>query len=101
MATEVLIFDKSYKLECPAHEEPKLHAAAQALESKYREARHAMPRLEPERVAGMVAFNLSLEYAKLEHNFKVLSEEITKEKRQSEELIHKLSAEIKAVLADK
>ena len=73
MPTEVIVFDKSYKLECAPSDEANLHAAATALETKYREARLAMPRLESERVAGMVALNLSLEFAKLEQQLKKLS----------------------------
>ena len=98
MPTEVIIFDKSFKLECPANEEHNLHVAAKILESKYREARISMPRLEAERVAAMVAFNLVLEHAKLTHQFKVLSEERNKEKAQTEQLIEQLTQHLEDAL---
>jgi cell division protein ZapA (FtsZ GTPase activity inhibitor) len=98
MTTEVIIFDKIYKFECTPNEEANLHSAAQALEKKYRETRLAMPRLESERVTGMVAFNLSLEYSKLEQQFKILSEQVAKEKSQSEQLIQQLTLEVKKAL---
>ncbi len=100
MPTEVVIFDKSFKLECPVNEEHNLHAAAKALESKYREARVAMPRLETDRVGAMVAFNLALEHAKLQHQFKVFADEIAKEKHQTKQLIDQLSKNLEASLTE-
>ena len=101
MPTEVIIFDKSYKLECAPSDEANLHAAATALETKYREARLAMPRLESERVAGMVALNLSLEFAKLEQQLKKLSAERVQEKNQNLQLIHQLTSDVEAAIAAK
>lgn len=98
MPTEVVIFDKPFKLECSANEEHNLHAAAKALESKYREARIAMPRLETDRVGAMVAFNLALEHAKLEHQFKVFADEIAKEKHHTKQLIDQLTKNLEATL---
>lgn len=100
MPTEVVIFDKSFKFECPANEEHNLHAAAKALESKYREMRIAMPRLETDRVGAMVAFNLALEHAKLEHQFKIFADEIAKEKHQTKQLIEQLTKNLEATLAE-
>ena len=101
MPTEVIIFDKPYKLECAASDEANLHSAATALESKYREARLAMPRLESERVAGMVALNLSLEYAKLEQQLKAIAAERLQEKNQSLQLINQLTQDVEAAIAAK
>ncbi len=101
MPTEVIIFDKSYKLECAASDEANLHAAATALETKYREARIAMPRLEPERVSGMVALNLSLEHAKLEQQLKALSTQIAEEKNKNLQLINQLTRDVEAAIAAK
>lgn len=98
MPTEVIIFDKSFKLECPANEENNLHAAAKALESKFREARINMPRLEADRVGAMVAFNLMLDHAKLAHQFKAFSDEMNKEKNQTKQLIEQLTASLEAAL---
>jgi len=100
MPTEVVIFDKSFKLECPVNEEHNLHAAAKALESKYREARVAMPRLETDRVGAMVAFNLALEHAKLQHQFKIFADEIAKEKHQTKQLIDQLSKNLEDALTE-
>ena len=100
MPTEVVIFDKLFKFECPANEEHNLHAAAKALESKYREQRIAMPRLEPERVTAMVAFNQALEYAKLEHQFKVFADEIAKEKHHTKQLIEQLTKSLETTLSE-
>ena len=98
MPTEVVIFDKSFKLECPANEVNNLNAAAKALESKYREARSSMPRLEADRVGAMVAFNLMLDHAKLAHQFKAFSEEMAKEKNNAKQLIEQLTASLEAAL---
>jgi cell division protein ZapA (FtsZ GTPase activity inhibitor) len=100
MPTEVVIFDKSYKFECNTNEEHNLHVAAKMLESKYRETRIAMPRLETDRIGAMVAFNLVLEHAKLEHQFKVFSDEIAKEKHQARQLIQQLTEQLEAALAE-
>lgn len=100
MATEVIIFDKLFKFECPVSEEHNLHSAAKSLESKYREQRIALPRLETERVTAMVAFNLALEHAKLEHQFKVFADEIAKEKHHSKQLIEQLTKSLETALAD-
>ncbi len=99
MPTEVIIFDKTYKFECEPNEERNLHAAARALENKYRETRIAMPRLEAERIGAMVAFNLVLEHAKLEHQFKAFADEIAKEKHQVKQLIQQLTERLEATLA--
>ena len=100
MPTEVVIFDKLFKFECPANEEHNLHAAAKSLESKYRETRVAMPRLETDRVGAMVAFNLALEHAKLQHQFKIFADEIAKEKHQTKQLIEQLSQKLEATLTE-
>ena len=99
MPTEVVIFDKTYKFECTSNEEHNLHVAAKMLEKKYRELRIAMPRLETDRIGAMVAFNLVLEHAKLEHQFKVFNDEIAKEKHQARIIIQQLTERLEVALA--
>jgi cell division protein ZapA (FtsZ GTPase activity inhibitor) len=101
MPTEVVIFDKSYKFECTPNEEHNLHVAAKMLDSKYRETRLAMPRLESDRIGAMVAFNLVLEHAKLEHQFRAFSDEIAKEKHQARLIIQQLTDKLEEALVAK
>lgn len=101
MPTEVVIFDKTYKFECEPNEEHNLHVAAKKLESKYRDTRIAMPRLETDRIGAMVAFNLVLEHAKLEHQFKVFADDIAKEKHQTRLIVQQLTDQLEAALAAK
>jgi cell division protein ZapA (FtsZ GTPase activity inhibitor) len=99
MPTEVSIFDKMYKFECAANEVQNIQAAAEVVDKKYRETRMAMPRLETDRIGTMVAFNLALEYAKLEHQFKVFADEMTQEKHQARQIIQQLTKDVEAALA--
>ncbi|MDE2419879.1 MAG: cell division protein ZapA [Gammaproteobacteria bacterium] len=101
MPTEVIIFDKTYKFECAPNEEHNLHVAAKMLENKFRETRISMPRLETDRIGAMVAFNLVLEHAKLEHQFRVFSDEMAKEKHQMRQLVQQLTESLEAALAAK
>jgi cell division protein ZapA (FtsZ GTPase activity inhibitor) len=99
MPTEVVIFDKTYKFECTSNEEHNLHVAAKMLEKKYRDLRLAMPRLETDRIGAMVAFNLVLEHAKLEHQFKVFADDIAKEKHKSRLIVQQLTEQLEVALA--
>ncbi len=99
MTTEVSIFDKIYKFECAPSEAQNIQAAAEIVDKKYRETRSAMPRLETDRIGTMVAFNLVLEYAKLEHQFKAFVDEMTQEKHQTRQIIQQLTKDIETTLA--
>ncbi len=99
MPTEVSIFDKIYKFECAPNEAHNIQVAAEIVDSKYRETRIAMPRLETDRIGAMVAFNLVLEHAKLEHQFKVFVDEMTQEKHRTRQIIQQLTHDIEAALA--
>jgi len=87
MPIEVMIFDKAYKFECSAEEAANLNHAAKTLDDKFRESRLAHPRLETERVTGMVAFNLSLDYAKLKQEYQALQQRYAAEQREGKQVI--------------
>ncbi|MEC7119759.1 MAG: cell division protein ZapA [Pseudomonadota bacterium] len=58
---ELKIFDRSYTLACEAQQADALKAAARYIDSKLREARSAMPRVESERLAVLVALDICQE----------------------------------------
>ena len=58
MNVELTILDRTYKLACETAQADGLKAAARHVDSKLREARSAMPRIETERLAVMVALQL-------------------------------------------
>lgn len=58
---ELQIFDRSYKLACEPKDAEALRAAAKYLDGKLRSARSAMPRLESDRLAVMVALEICQE----------------------------------------
>jgi cell division protein ZapA len=58
---ELKIFDRSYTLACDAKQTDALKAAARYIDSKMREARSAMPRVESERLAVLVALDICQE----------------------------------------
>ena len=55
---ELKIFDRSYTLACETAQVESLKAAARYIDSKMREARSAMPRVESERLAVLVALDI-------------------------------------------
>lgn len=55
---ELKIFDRSYTLACETAQAESLKAAARYIDSKMREARSAMPRVESERLAVLVALDI-------------------------------------------
>ncbi|MFZ3192021.1 MAG: cell division protein ZapA [Moraxellaceae bacterium] len=55
---ELKIFDRSYTLACDAKQTDALKAAARYIDNKMREARSAMPRVESERLAVLVALDI-------------------------------------------
>lgn len=61
MNVELTILDRSYKLACADNQADALKAAARHVDSKMREFRTAMPRVETERLAVMVALQLCQE----------------------------------------
>lgn len=61
---ELTIFDRVYKLGCDPQEADGLRAAAKYLDQKLREARAAMPRIENDRLAVMVALQICQELLK-------------------------------------
>ena len=73
MSVDLQILDRTYKLACEPDEEQQLRHAASFLTQKLREARSAMPRIETERLAVLVALNMAQEILNLnktlqEHN---------------------------------
>lgn len=58
---ELKIFDRSYTLACDTQQTDALKAAARYIDSKMREARSAMPRVESERLAVLVALDICQE----------------------------------------
>ena len=58
---ELKIFDRSYTLACDAKQADSLKAASRYIDSKMREARAAMPRVESERLAVLVALDICQE----------------------------------------
>lgn len=65
MSVDVRILDRSYKLACEPSEEEQLLKAVSLLEQKIQETRRAMPRLESERLAVLVALSLAQEVLSL------------------------------------
>lgn len=65
MSVDVRILDRSYKLSCESSEEEQLLKAVSLLEQKIQETRRAMPRLESERLAVLVALSLAQEVLSL------------------------------------
>lgn len=61
MNVELNILDRSYKLACEDNQADGLKAAARHVDSKMREFKSAMPRIETERLAVMVALQLCQE----------------------------------------
>ena len=57
-AIEVMIFDKSYRIEAPISEQETLKQAAKYLDEKMKEIRQAARGLEAERVAVLAALNI-------------------------------------------
>ncbi len=55
---ELKIFDRNYTLACDTKQADSLKAAARYIDSKMREARSAMPRVESERLAVLVALDI-------------------------------------------
>ncbi len=58
LTLDLSIFDRSYKLMCPAASADELRAAARHVDQKMRELRTQLPRVEGERLAVMVALEL-------------------------------------------
>lgn len=65
MSIDLQILDRTYKLACEPNEEQQLRNAANYLSQKLKEARQAMPRVETERLAVLVALNLAQEILNL------------------------------------
>lgn len=65
MALELRILDRTYKLACETSEEEQLQQAAQLLNQKLQETRQNVPRIENERLLGLVALNLAQEILNL------------------------------------
>lgn len=65
MSIDLQILDRTYKLACEPNEEQQLRNAATYLSQKLKEARQAMPRVETERLAVLVALNLAQEILNL------------------------------------
>jgi cell division protein ZapA len=61
MNVELNILDRLYKLACNPEQVEALKAAARHVDQKLRESRSAMPRIETERLAVMVALQLCQE----------------------------------------
>lgn len=55
---EVIIFDKSYRIESPVNEQETLKQAAKYLDEKMKEIRQSARGLEGERVAVLAALNI-------------------------------------------
>ncbi|HMU87925.1 MAG TPA: cell division protein ZapA [Agitococcus sp.] len=55
---DLVIFDKTYKIESPIEEQESLLAAAKYLDGKMKEIRQAARGLESERVAVLAALNI-------------------------------------------
>ena len=55
---DVIIFDKSYRIEAPTNEQETLKQAAKYLDEKMKEIRQAARGLEAERVAVLAALNI-------------------------------------------
>ncbi|XID75426.1 cell division protein ZapA [Alkanindiges sp. WGS2144] len=65
MTIEVRILERNYKLACEPSEREQLQKAVSLLEQKLQETRRAMPRLESERLAVLVALSLAQEVLNL------------------------------------
>lgn len=86
MSLDLQILDRTYKLGCEPEEEQQLRNAANFLTQKLREARSAMPRIETERLAVLVALNLAQEILNLN---KTLQEQ-TSHQRILKQLVQEL-----------
>lgn len=58
VAVELVIFDKSYRIQAPANEQETLKQAARYLDGQMKEIRQASKNMESERVAVMAALNI-------------------------------------------
>lgn len=65
MTIDARILDRNYKLACEPREEEQLQKAVSLLEQKIQQIRRTMPRLEPERLAVLVALGLAQEVLSL------------------------------------